>query len=136
MSTIVNETGYILFFRQTKDWDKGLSAEEKQRALDQLMTWMEGLSQRGIVKGGQPLENVGRIVSGKKGGNVADGPFAESKEAVGGFLWLQVGHLDEAVEEAQMFPLLEFGALVEVRPVAAVCPTIRRINTEMATAAA
>jgi hypothetical protein len=53
---------------------------------------------------------------------VADGPFAESKEAVGGYFLLKVDSLDEAVAIAQQCPGLPHGAKVEVRPVLAECP--------------
>ena len=53
---------------------------------------------------------------------MADGPFAESKEAIGGFFLLEVGSLDEAAEIAKDFPGLNYGASVEVRPVAPECP--------------
>jgi hypothetical protein len=135
MSTKINKTECILFFRDSH-WDKGLSPEETQDALGQFVSWMEELSQRGIFKAGQPLEREGKLVSGKKGRNVADGPYVESKEAVGGYFLLQVDDLDEAVQIARTCPLLEFGTLIEVRPVAEVCPTIRRINAELAGATA
>jgi hypothetical protein len=63
----------------------------------------------------------GKIVSQKRGRSVTDGPFAESKEAIGSFLLLEVGSLDEAAEIAKDFPGLEYGATVEVRPVAPEC---------------
>jgi len=53
---------------------------------------------------------------------VADGPFAESKEAIGGYFLLKVDSLDEAVAIAQECPGLPYGAKVEVRPVMARCP--------------
>jgi hypothetical protein len=135
MSTQTNKSECILFFRDT-NWDRGLSPEETQKALSQFMAWMEGLNQQGIFKAGQPLEHTGKLVSGKKGKNVADGPFAESKEAVGGYFLLQVDDLDEAVEIAQSCPLLEYGTMIEVRPVAEVCPTVQRINQQLAAATA
>ena len=53
------------------------------------------------VRGGKPL--------------VTDGPFAETKEAVGGFDLIESGSLEEAVEVALRHPVAEFGA-IEVRP--------------------
>lgn len=135
MSTSTNKIECILFFRDDQ-WDKGLSPEETQKALGQFIGWMESLSDQNIFKAGQPLERVGKVVSGKKGKKVADGPFAESKEAVGGYFLLLVDDLDEAVKIAQTCPLLEYGTSVEVRPVAEVCPTIRRINETLALATA
>jgi hypothetical protein len=50
---------------------------------------------------------------------VTDGPFAESKEAVAGYFLLHVDDLNEAVEIAKEWPVLEiYGASVEVRPLA------------------
>src|SRR6266566_7240968 len=112
---------YLLLFRGSS-WDKGLSPEQLQKTMDQFMAWFERLKQQGKVKVGQPLERTGKIVSGKNGRIVADGPFAESKEAIGGYFLLQVDSLDEAVTIAKQCPGLAYGAIVEVRPVAPECP--------------
>ena len=80
--------------------------------------WFDRLTSQGKAKAGQPLAHEGKIVSGKNGRIVTDGPFAESKEAVAGYVLLQVGDLDEAVEIAKEWPLLEIhGVSIEVRPV-------------------
>jgi hypothetical protein len=113
---------YMLLFRGT-DWHKGLSPEEIQQVVTQWKAWFDRLTEQGKAKAGHPLEYSGKIVSGKKGRVVADGPFAESKEAIGGYFFLQVDSLDEAVAIAQDCPGLEYGAIVEVRPIAEVCPT-------------
>jgi hypothetical protein len=126
---------YLLLFRGS-NWDKGLSPEQLQKSVDQFMGWFERLKQEGKVKGGQPLEREGKIVSGKNGRVVADGPFAESKEAIGGYFLLQVDDLDEAVEIAKQCPILEYGSTVEVRPVAEECPTLHRVREQLAEAAA
>ena len=112
---------YLLLFRGT-DWHKGLSPEEVQNVMTQWKNWFDRLSAEGKLKAGQPLEREGKTVSGKKGRVVADGPFAESKEAVGGYFLLQVDTLDEAVAIAKDCPALDHGILVEVRPVAEMCP--------------
>ena len=57
---------------------------------------------------------------------MADGPFAESKEAIGGYFYLTVADENEAIEIAQQCPGLEYGAVVEVRPVADVCSVRQR----------
>jgi hypothetical protein len=126
---------YLLLFRGSS-WDKGLSPEQLQKTMDQFMAWFERLKQQGKVKAGQPLERTGKIVSGKNGRIVADGPFAESKEAIGGYFLLQVDDLDEAVEIAKGCPVLEYGSTVEVRPVAEECPTFRRVKEQLAETAA
>jgi hypothetical protein len=115
---------YMLFFRGT-DWCKGLSPEQIQEVLSQWKGWFEGLMKEGKATAGRPLEREGKVVSGKKGRVVADGPFAESKEAIGGYFVLDVASLDEAVAIAKGCPGLEYGCMVEVRPVASECPTSR-----------
>ena len=131
MSTQPTPSEHLLLFRGSQ-WDKGLSPEELQNAMDQFMSWFERLKQQGKLKAGQPLERSGKIVSGKNGRTVADGPFAESKEAVGGYFLLQVDSLEEAVAIAKQCPILEFGSTVEVRPVAEECPTFRRVQEQTA----
>ena len=81
--------------------------------------WFDQLIEQGKAKGGQRLAHEGKIVSGKKERTVTDGPFAESKEAVAGYILLLVDNLNEAVEIAKGWPLLEIdGVSIEVRPVA------------------
>jgi hypothetical protein len=135
MSTEKNE--FILFFRNT-NWTQGLSPEQIQQVMGQWKGWYEGLSSQGKVKAGHPLEREGKIVSGKNGRVVADGPFAESKEAVGGYFLLEVGSMEEAVTIAKNCPGLPYGCVVEVRQVAAICPCDKAMETagELATAAA
>ena len=135
MNTPSNPSEYLLLFRGTQ-WDKSLSPEEVQKVMGQFMAWFDRLSQEGKLKAGQPLAREGKLVSGKRGRTIADGPFAESKEAIGGYFLLQVESVEEAVEIAQECPILEYGATIEVRPVAAECPTMQRLNAELAGATA
>src|SRR5215831_4658852 len=130
-----NKTEYMFLFRGN-DWHKGLSPEQIQTVMDQWKNWFERLKTEGKVKAGQPLEREGKIVSGKNGRVVADGPFAESKEAVGGYFILDVGSIDEAVAIAKGCPGLQFGAIVEVRPIAAECPMASEVAEQLAHATA
>ena len=107
-------------------WDRGLSKEALQKAMDKVVAWFEGLNQRGKIKGAQPLSGRGRLISGTDGRLVVDGPFTETKEAVGGYLVLQADNLDEAVEIARSMPTLLYGVSVEVRPILAECPIFQR----------
>src|SRR5687767_2752064 len=120
MNTESTTSDYLLLFRGT-NWDKELSPEQLQKVVTDWAAWFERLKQEGKCIGGHPLHNEGKIVSGKKGRTVADGPFAESKEAVGGYFYLTVSGLDEALEIARQCPGLDHGASVEVRPVAEMC---------------
>jgi hypothetical protein len=130
-----NKNGYMLIFRGN-DWHKGLSPEEMQAVSERWMAWFKGLIEEGKVLAGNPLAPEGKIVSGKSGRVVADGPFAESKEAVGGYFLLKVESADEAVAIAQQCPGLPHGARVEVRPVLAECPLAPENGIEEAFATA
>jgi hypothetical protein len=121
MSTSSGKGEYLLLVRGA-DWHKGLSPEQLQNVMSQFRDWLDGLTEQGKIKGAQPLEREGRVVSGRHGRIVADGPFAESKEAIGGYFLLQVKDLDEATAIAQSCPTLEYGSSIEVRPVAELCP--------------
>jgi hypothetical protein len=116
MSTETTSAAHMLLFRGTH-WDRGLSPEEVEKVLSQWTAWFDRLTQERKTRAGQPLITQGKIVSGRKGRTVADGPFAESKEAVAGYILLQVDDLNEAVEIAKECPGLEYDMSVEVRPV-------------------
>jgi hypothetical protein len=118
---------YLLLFR-SNEWYNSLSSEELQTAMNKFKAWFESLNTKGILRGAQPLAREGKIVSGKNGHVVADGPFAESKEAIGGYFLLAVDSLDEAIAVAKTSPALEYGAQIEVRPVAEECPMMARIR--------
>ncbi len=123
-----NQNGYMLLFRGT-DLRKGLSPEELQKVSEKWMTWFRRLTEQGKAVAGQPLERDGKIVSGKDR-VVSDGPFAESKEAIGGYFLLDVATMDEAVVIARECPGLAYGIRVEVRPVAGECPIATQARTE------
>lgn len=111
---------YLLLFRGT-NWHKGLSPAEIQRVMTQWRAWFNGLESAGKVKSGLPLVDEGKVVSGADGRFVVDGPFAESKEAIGGFFLIAVADLDEVIAIARQCPGLKHGAAVEIRPVAEEC---------------
>ena len=115
----------MLLFRGPQ-WDRGLSMDELQQAMNKVMAWFEGLNKRGKIKGAQPLGGEGRVISGTDGRFVVDGPFTETKEAVGGYLVVQADNLNDAVEIAQSMPTLRYGISVEVRPILAECPILQR----------
>lgn len=128
------KSDYMLLFRGT-NWDKELSPEQRQQVVVDWYAWFERLKREGKCIGGHPLEGEGKLVSGKKGRTVADGPFAESKEAIGGYFYIQVSSEGEAIEIAQECPGLEYGAVVEVRPVADMCVVRQRAMEHLAGAA-
>jgi hypothetical protein len=118
------KSDYLLLFRGP-EWDEGLSPAQLQEAIGKTMAWFDGLFKTGRVKSGQPLGREGKTISGKNA-TVSDGPFMESKEMVGGYLWVQVANEQEAVAIARSYPMLERGVIVEVRPILQECPVFQR----------
>jgi hypothetical protein len=116
-----NQNGYMLLYR-TDEWYNKLSQEELQKLINQNKAWFERLTAQGKAKPGRALERKGAIVSGVNGHIVTDGPFAESKEAIGGYLVLDVETIEEAIAIAQSSPGLAYGGSIEVRPLAEECP--------------
>lgn len=124
---------YLLLFRDT-NWDQGLSPEEIRRTLDAVQAWLDGLVASGRMLGGHPLAAEGRRLSGAKDRAVSDGPFAESKEAIAGYILIRAGDLDDATDVARSNPVLALGATIEVRPALPECPVTRRAKDRLALA--
>jgi hypothetical protein len=135
MSTNITRTEYMLLFRGT-DWHSGLSPETVQTVMDRWYEWFDQLVHEGRAKSGHPLAYGGKVVSGKDGRTVIDGPFVESKEAIGGYFLLRVNNEDEAVEIAKQCPGLEHGVEVEVRPIVEFCPSGKLASASIARAEA
>jgi hypothetical protein len=113
---------YLLFFRNCgPETHRHLSPEERQQLLTRWNGWFGGLVAEGKAIEGQPLDLETRLVSGTGGSRVVDGPFAEAKEAIGGYGKLLVSGLDEATAIAQQHPGLVHGLVIEIRSMAGQC---------------
>ena len=95
-----------------------LSPELVQAHMAKWQKYMGNLAQNGKLNGGLPLQPGGKTV-GQQGAMVTDGPFAEGKEIVGGYLMITATDLDEAVAISKECPVLDFdGSTIEVRELA------------------
>jgi hypothetical protein len=130
MNATVHQPEFMLLFRNTQ-FEQRLSAEEMAEAMRRLNVWLERWSASGHIKSGQPLSYDGKIISGAKQRMVADGPFAESKEAIGGYVLVQAADFDEALKIADEWPLLDYDGIVELRPVRVQCPTMEEVGMEL-----
>lgn len=100
--------------------EEGIDLDPEQQAAiaPGLDAWLEEMDGRGVRVIGNELTPVAdaTTVRVRKGEVViADGPFAEAKEQIGGFDILECADLDEAIEIASKHPVAQFGTL-EVRP--------------------
>ncbi len=110
MSSSCNE--YLLLSRG--HWDADKSKEEIQSAIDRFYLWHERLVREGKFKPGQRL---GRGATWLARTGIIDGPFAESKEVIGGYWFIVAGSLQEAAAIAAQSPCLECGLSYEIRPI-------------------
>lgn len=100
---------------------QGTPAETEQ-VMNEYNEFSRASAEAGVMVGGEALHDTNtattvHIPSGKGGEPVfTDGPFAETKEVLGGFYLLEVADLDEALTWAQQIPGAWYGR-VEVRPV-------------------
>ncbi|HTN89677.1 MAG TPA: YciI family protein [Sorangium sp.] len=93
------------------------SPSEMQQHMQRWAVWVKELAEKGHVKApGRPLERAGKLVQSRQKA-VVDGPFAEAKDVIGGYLLVEAEDLAHAVELAKGCPVLERGGTVEVRPV-------------------
>ena len=117
MNKSTEKSDYLLLFRGN-EWEQSLSSAELKKVVTDWYAWFQRLVEEGKCVGGLPLLNAGKVVSGKKGRTITDGPFAESKESIGGYFHIRVANEAAAIQVAQQCPGLEYdGCVVEVRPV-------------------
>jgi hypothetical protein len=64
----------------------------------------------------QPVETATTVRYGGAGNLITDGPYADTKEVLGGYFVFEASDLDEALEVAQRIPAVRLGGAVEVRP--------------------
>ncbi len=114
-----------------------LPPEERMKVMMGHRAVMEETSRLGIFQGGEPLQPVMtattvRHVEGKA--LVTDGPFAETKEQLGGYYILDCKDLDEAIEWAKKIPTKCQGGrgCVEVRPIKDMSEIQREIQERLA----
>jgi len=112
-------TEFVLLYRNTLEARREShgSPEKAQQTMKKWRAWFDDMSRKGCLKNiGQPLDDAGKVVGGKQR-SVTDGPFAETKDVVGGYSLIEARSLDEAVQIASACPIIEIGGSVEVRPV-------------------
>ena len=97
--------------------DTSASPEQMQKTMEKWVAWFKELGAKGHLKDtGHPLEHTGKVVKGKQK-IVNDGPYAEAKDVVGGYIVIEAKDLLHAVEISKGCPILEAGGSVEVRPI-------------------
>ncbi len=113
MSGTAEKKEYLAICRGA--WNEDMTPQDIEKAFADFYEWFDRMIAEGKMRGGQRLEDEGRVVSAGK--TATDGPFLEAKELIGGFWYVLADSLDEAAEIIQGDPCLEHGLIVEVRPI-------------------
>lgn len=105
-----------------------LSESEWEALRAETFTYVEKLRTMGVLIAAEPLQTVRtaatvRVRQGKV--SIIDGPFAETKETLGGYFLIKVRNRDEALKVAAEWPSARFGS-IEVRPIEDGLPQGRR----------
>ena len=114
-STDTRQTAALILRSEGVDWAQ-LEREGRSKAVFQkFVEWVADLKRRGVYAGVEGLQQSGKTVRRKGAGLVIDGPFAEGREAVLGFILVRVKDIDEACAIAGESPHAEVGGATEVR---------------------
>ncbi|HEY8957335.1 YciI family protein [Chitinophaga sp.] len=103
----------MMIFRHAPDPNREVSPEQMQAAIRQWQDWIGGIAAQGKFLS---TAQLGKEAKTLRAGNViTDGPYAEVKEIIGGYLIVKAASLDEAFALAEGCPILFMGGHVEVR---------------------
>ena len=108
----------LMVYSAEAGWAKMTKAEQEQGAAA-YMAYGEALTKAGVLKGSHRLQPIStattvRVANGKS--QVLDGPYADSKEQLGGYFLIDVADLDAAISWAARCPGASHGVM-EVRPI-------------------
>ena len=108
---------FMLFLHQDLGTGPIRSPEEMMAVTKEYMAWADRMRAEGRLKGGERLANdPGKVLRPKVGRiAVTDGPYAETKELIGGYFAISATDYDEACRIAESCPHLKYGGRIEVR---------------------
>ncbi|HEY8291677.1 MAG TPA: YciI family protein [Thermomicrobiales bacterium] len=110
-------TRFALLIRGGDEELRNYTPEQMQQTLQQYFVWSDKLRSEGHFLGGEQLAGGGRTVRTRNGQTAVDGPYAETKESIGGYFIIAAASEDEAAAVAEGCPVLGHGGLVEVREI-------------------
>jgi len=114
----------LLIYDDEKVWAK-MSEQEMGAILQQYREFGDGIRKAGAFKAGNQLQptSTATTVRSKNGKTMTtDGPFAETKEQLGGYYMIEANDLEEAIAIATRIPSVRVGGSVEVRPIVEMRP--------------
>lgn len=108
---------FALLIRGGDEELRNFTPEQMQQTLQQYFVWSDKLRSEGQYLGGEQLAGGGRTVHMRSGQAAVDGPYAETKESIGGYFLIEAANEGEAATVAKGCPVLGHGGLVEVREI-------------------
>jgi hypothetical protein len=106
---------FILLLRDEEKFLR-LSPEEQQAVVARYSAWAKKLREEGRFLDGDGLDPGGAVLRvTDQGVVVTDGPFAETRELIGGYVAITADSVEEAKEIAKECPTLSYGGVVELR---------------------
>jgi len=111
---------YMLLIYQDEKIRDRMSDQDRAAIFKEYGEFTEGIRRSGALLAGDPLQptSTATTVRGKNGKPITtDGPFAETKEQLGGYYMVEAKDLDEAIALAARIPSVRLGGAVEVRPI-------------------
>ena len=106
---------YTLLIYGDETAQDAATPEQAKEMMDGYFAYGEWLREKGYNRAGEALQPTSQATT-VRGTATTDGPFAETKEQLGGFYLLECENLDQALEAAKRCPGAKYGA-IEVRPV-------------------
>jgi hypothetical protein len=104
----------LLLHHDPTGW-QNLSPEEMQKAIEKYVAWMK---KPFVVDSKRLAADAGRVMRSEHGKpRVADGPYSETKEVLGGYYTIEAADYDQAVQRSLDHPQMEYGGTIEVRQV-------------------
>jgi hypothetical protein len=110
---------YLMLIYMDPDRWAELPVDERNRVHEACGAWHEELVKSGHSLGAfglQPASTATTLRARNGKVVITDGPFAETKEVLGGFEWLECKSLEEAIAITRRFPSLGAGSTTELRP--------------------
>jgi hypothetical protein len=111
---------YMLMIYYNEEWWAQMPEVRREKIMQESDEFRRGIVTSGHFRASARLQPTSMATTVRENSYkrvITDGPFAETKEQLGGFLLIECKDLDEAISIAARFPMVHLGGAIEVRPV-------------------
>jgi len=107
---------FVMLLHDSGTFPPDLSPEQIQAIIERYVSWKQKVANGRQVEGHKLTDGTGRVMRGGGAPKVTDGPYAESREVIGGIFIIEAASYEEMVELSKDCPHLDFGT-IEIREV-------------------